>query len=90
MLANVGLLIGVSLFTRPTPLEQTQAALFTEALHPNLQTTSLWRGQTTQGALKALLIRYLGNQVTHRVFNQSINKSDYRSDDPATADLITR
>jgi Na+/proline symporter/nitrogen-specific signal transduction histidine kinase len=90
MLANVGLLIGVSLFTRPTPLEQTQAALFTEALHPNLQTTSLWRGQTTQGALKALLIRYLGNQVTHRVFNQSINKSDYHSDDPATADLITR
>ncbi|MDX1355174.1 MAG: sensor histidine kinase [Halomonas venusta] len=90
MLANTGLLIGVSLFSRPTPLEQTQAALFTEALHPNLQTTSLWRGQTTQGALKALLIRYLGNQVTHRVFNQSINKSDYRSDDPATADLITR
>ncbi|MDW0357975.1 sensor histidine kinase [Halomonas venusta] len=90
MLANIGLLIGVSLFSRPTPLEQTQAALFTEALHPNLQTTSLWRGQTTQGALKALLIRYLGNQVTHRVFNQSINKSDYRSDDPATADLITR
>ncbi|BCB08079.1 sodium:solute symporter [Vreelandella venusta] len=90
MLANVGLLIGVSLFTRPTPLEQTQAALFTEALHPNLQTTSLWKGQTTQGALKALLIRYLGNQVTHRVFNQSINKSDYHSDDPATADLITR
>ncbi|CAH1044472.1 sensor histidine kinase [Halomonas sp. TD01] len=90
MLANVGLLIGVSLFTRPTPLEQTQAALFTEALHPNLQTTSLWRGQTTQGALKELLIRYLGNQVTHRVFNQSINKSDYRSDEPATADLITR
>ncbi|WP_457945088.1 ATP-binding protein [Vreelandella alkaliphila] len=90
MLANVGLLIGVSLFSRPTPLEQTQAALFTEALHPNLQTTSLWRGQTTQGALKELLIRYLGNQVTHRVFNQSINKSDYRSDELATADLITR
>ncbi|MGO2008898.1 ATP-binding protein [Vreelandella alkaliphila] len=90
MLANVGLLIGVSLFSRPTPLEQTQAALFTGALHPNLQTTSLWRGQTTQGALKELLIRYLGNQVTHRVFNQSINKSDYRSDEPATADLITR
>lgn len=53
MLANVGLLVGVSLFTRPTRLEQTQAALFTEAMHPNLQTTSLstslWRGQTTQG-----------------------------------------
>ncbi|RUR27403.1 histidine kinase [Vreelandella andesensis] len=90
MLANVGLLIGVSLFTRPTPLEQTQAALFTEALHPNLQTTSLWKGQTTQGALKELLIRYLGNQVTQRVFNQSLSKGDYRSDEPATADLITR
>ncbi|BBI61528.1 hypothetical protein HSBAA_28340 [Vreelandella sulfidaeris] len=93
MLANVGLLVGVSLFTRPTRLEQTQAALFTEAMHPNLQTTSLstslWRGQTTQGALKELLIRYLGSQTTRRVFSHS-NKSTYSADEPATAELITR
>ncbi|OWV28286.1 sensor histidine kinase [Halomonas campaniensis] len=94
MLANMGLLVGVSLFTRPTPLEQTQAALFTEAMHPNLQTTSLstslWRGQTTQGALKELLVRYLGAQTTRRVFSHSGSKSTYAADEPATAELITR
>ncbi|WP_434985811.1 ATP-binding protein [Vreelandella zhaodongensis] len=90
MLANIGLLVGISLFTRPTPLEQTQAALFTQALHPNLQTTALWHGQTTQGALQELLIRYLGNQVTQRVFRQNLDNSDFHPDEPATADLITR
>ncbi|WP_346797897.1 sensor histidine kinase [Halomonas sp. Bachu 37] len=68
LLANIGLLVGVSLFSRQGPLEQTQAALFTEAMHPNLQLTSLWRGQTTQGELRNLLVRYLGSQTTARVF----------------------
>ncbi|WFE71999.1 sensor histidine kinase [Halomonas sp. M1] len=90
MLANVGLLVGVSLFTRPSPLEQTQAALFTEAMHPNLQTTSLWRGQTTQGALKELLVRYLGEQTTQRVFRHSGNKLLFAPDDTAPPELITR
>lgn len=94
MLANVGLLVGISLFTRQTPLEQTQAALFTEAMHPNLQTTSLttslWRGQTTQGALKELLVRYLGAQATRRVFSHGGAKATYSADELATAELITR
>lgn len=87
MLCNVGLLVGVSLFTRPTPLEQTQAALFTGAMHPDLHTTSLWRGETTEGALHALLIRYLGSTATERVFTQhgSLNKTQ-----PASSSLITR
>ncbi|MDR9440960.1 MAG: histidine kinase, partial [Halomonas sp.] len=66
--ANLGLLVGISLFTRQSPLEQTQAALFTEALHPGLVQTSLWQGQTTRGELRALLDRYLGGAATARVF----------------------
>lgn len=89
MLANVGLLVGVSLFTRPTPLEQTQAALFTQALHPNLQTTSLWRGQTTQGELSELLKRYLGAAATKRVFANAPHHDD-ATDEPASTELITR
>ena len=87
MLCNVGLLVGVSLFTRPTPLEQTQAALFTGAMHPGLHTTSLWRGETTEGALHALLIRYLGSTATERVFTRHgpLNKTQ-----PASSGLITR
>ncbi len=93
MLVNVSLLIGVSLFTRPTPLEQTQAALFTEAMHPNLQTTSLWQGETTEGALHALLIRYLGSMATQRVFASQTAQPDTETDAyqrPASKALITR
>lgn len=68
LLVNVGLLVGVSLFTRQSRLEQTQAALFTEALHSSLVYTSLWQGQTTRGELEALLLRYLGPGATARVF----------------------
>lgn len=90
MLANVGLLVGISLFTRPTPLEQTQAALFTEAMNPNLQSAPLWSGQTTQGALNELLIRYLGDRATRRVFRQHRTDNAFAADEPANAELITR
>ncbi len=89
MLANVGLLVGVSLFNRPTPLEQTQAALFTEAMHPNLQGTTLWRGQTTQGELRDLLARYLGAAATQRVF-ADIAESLEAADQIASHALVTR
>ncbi|GAB2728398.1 sensor histidine kinase [Halomonas garicola] len=89
LLANVGLYVGVSLFTRPTALEQTQAALFTEALHPNLPSASLWQGQTTQGELGGLLRRYLGEAAIRRVF---ADESDGHAGDDREAShrLITR
>lgn len=68
LMANVGLLVGVSLFSRQSPVEKTQAALFTEAMHPGLIQTSLWHGQTTRGELRSLLNRYLGSGATARVF----------------------
>nr|WP_163503040.1 sensor histidine kinase [Halomonas socia] len=68
LLANVGVLVGVSLFTRQSRLEQTQAALFTEALNSGLSYASLWQGQTTRGELEALLARYLGAAAAARVF----------------------
>ncbi|EPC03379.1 histidine kinase [Litchfieldella anticariensis FP35 = DSM 16096] len=66
-LANAGTLIGVSLFTQQNRLEQTQAALFTGALHTSLVYTPLWQGQTTRGELEALLNRYLGAPATERI-----------------------
>jgi len=89
MLANVGLLVGVSLFSRPSPLEQTQATLFTEAMHPNLQGTTLWRGQTTQGELRDLLARYLGVAATQRVF-ADIAESQEAANQIASHALVTR
>ncbi|PRY65714.1 Na+/proline symporter [Vreelandella songnenensis] len=89
LLVNAGLLVGISLFTRPSPLEQTQAALFTQALHPNLPTAALQRGQTTQGALNQLLARYLGPKVAQRVFTHQ-SSSEVLVDLPASDELIMR
>ncbi len=87
LVANVGLLVGISLFSRQSPLEQTQAALFTEAMHPGLMETSLWQGQTTRGELRLLLDRYLGANATARVFS----RPDASEDDlPAPPALISR
>lgn len=101
LMANIGLLVGVSLFARQSALEQTQAALFTEALHPNLPSASLWHGQTTQGELGELLNRYLGVAATRRVFTPPSGKPSDRAftqpsertfaaDRPASHQLITR
>jgi len=68
LLVNVGLLVGVSLFSRQSSLEQTQAALFTEALRPDVMQTPLWLGQTTKGELYQLANRYLGKVATLKVF----------------------
>jgi Na+/proline symporter/nitrogen-specific signal transduction histidine kinase len=87
MLANIGLLVGVSLFSRQSPLEQTQAALFTEAMHPDLMQTSLWQGQTTRGELRALLDRYLGAAATSRVFSRH---EEDDSEQHAPPELIAR
>jgi len=87
MLVNVGLIILVSLFTRQSQLEQTQAALFTEAMNRDaLQNTPLWRGQTSRGELRRLIHRYLGYGATQRLFAQyqpESSSQNIRSDDDA-------
>ncbi|MCG6656185.1 histidine kinase [Halomonas campisalis] len=89
LMANVGLLVGISLFSRQSPVEKTQAALFTEAMHPGLIESSLWHGQTTRGELRTLVTRYLGAGATARVFADVPNAGP-DDDWPAPPDLITR
>ncbi len=67
LLVNVGLLVAVSLFSRQSRLEQTQAALFTGTLHNEIIQTHLWLGQTSRGELRHLLQRYLGITATNRI-----------------------
>ncbi|MCE0731689.1 sensor histidine kinase [Halomonas sp. G15] len=88
--ANLGLLVGVSLFSRQSPLEQTQAALFAEAMHPHLLQTSLWHGQTTRGELRALLDRYLGTGATARVFADATSSEEEDAAAPASPNQIAR
>ncbi|NVK40863.1 MAG: histidine kinase [Oceanospirillaceae bacterium] len=76
LLVNVGLLVGVSLFCHQSRLEQTQAALFTGHLHPDLMPTSLWQGETPRGELRALLGRYLGAAATARLLPPAADDDD--------------
>ncbi len=67
LLANLGLLVGVSLFSRQSHLEQTQAALFTNALKPEAEMASIWQGQASHHELFQLVQRYLGTAATVRL-----------------------
>ncbi|MBH8578567.1 sensor histidine kinase [Bisbaumannia pacifica] len=64
---NLAALVGLSLFTPQSRLEQTQAALFTEALHRDAMPAGVWQGETSRGELRRLLSRYLGAKVATRV-----------------------
>ena len=91
MLVNVGLILLVSQFTRQTNLEQTQAALFTQAFSQDRLHTNLWQGHTSRGELRQLLTRYLGPVATQRFF-KAFNDADKNIKDeaPASPDMVSR
>ena len=60
MLLNVGLYVGVSLFTRQSPAEQGQAVLFVDVYRGSGVGPELWRRSASVGQLEALLARFLG------------------------------
>jgi Na+/proline symporter/nitrogen-specific signal transduction histidine kinase len=62
LLANSGLYVGVSLFSRQSPLEHTQAALFADVFtYPGeAEDPSFWRGTALVTDLRSLLERILG------------------------------
>ena len=62
MLANIGVMVGVSLFSRPGPVEHVQAAVFVDAMRRPSGTPEppLLRGEATVGALRGLLERFVG------------------------------
>ncbi|MFC6671353.1 ATP-binding protein [Marinobacterium aestuariivivens] len=87
LLVNIGLLVGVSLFSRQSRLEQTQAALFTGNLSPDLLPTPLWQGETRRGELRQLLQRYLGTTATLKIM--PVSGSDDEELQPAPPALVS-
>ncbi len=86
LLANTGAYIGVSLFSKQSVLEQTQATMFVDVFHlsPEAGESALWRGTALIPDLKSLLERFLGKEHTqealdkyaqshHTDWNQSLN-----------------
>lgn len=88
MLANVGLFVTVSLWTRPGPVEHVQAAVFVDAMHhpSDRRDTSLWRGSATVGALEGLLERFVGPQRARGTLSDYAARTTVDVDPDAAAD----
>jgi len=86
LLVNLGLLVGLSLFSRQSDLEQTQAALFTNALRPEAAQAAIWQRHASRYELFMLLSRYLGDGATVRLLGHKRPRPE--DDSPATPEMI--
>jgi len=68
MIVNVGLLVGVSLFTRQSMIERSQAVRFVDVFKQSAGSGREWRGRASVGDLWSLLSRFLGEQRADAAF----------------------
>jgi len=85
MLANVGLLVGVSLFTRQRLIEQIQATLFVDVFHRQSSEAQYWGGTARIGELRGLLTRFLGPERAVAVFKRFARYHEEALDDDSLA-----
>ncbi|MBC8317327.1 MAG: histidine kinase [Desulfobulbaceae bacterium] len=86
MLANVGLLVGVSLFDRQNAMERLQAAHFVDVFRHEDIDTGLWSGTTTVAELKGLVGRFIGVEQTDKAFSEYAAEHDFDVKTKALAD----
>ncbi len=91
MLANVGLLVGVSLFTRQSAMERVQAALFVDVFRHGPGESRLWSGTATVIELQELVARFVGAGEAGKSFAEYATGHgfDLRTRVEADADLVT-
>jgi len=72
LLANTGSYVGVSLFSKQSALEHTQATMFVDVYHLSQEAEEplVWRGTALVPDLKSLLERFLGKERTEEVLGQ--------------------
>jgi len=68
LFANVGLLVGVSLFARQSDIERIQGALFVDVFLRSERDTRFWEGTATVGDLQDLLGRFIGQERARQTF----------------------
>ncbi len=88
MLVNVGLYIGISVFTRQTAIEHTQANLFVDVFRysEEIQRSRFWRGTASIPSLKLLISRFLGQQRVEEEFSNYALRHDIDWNKMPTAD----
>ena len=86
MLANVGLYVGVSLFTRQSAAEHGQAALFVDVFREPGGGSRFWRGTASVEALESLLARFVGAERARDAVAGHAGEHGRRSADGRQAD----
>jgi len=93
LLANVSVYISVSLFTRQTALEHTQAALFVDVFEysEDVGRSYVWKGTASVPGLRSLLERYLGRKRAHKELTRYAvaHHVDWEKNLTADADLVS-
>jgi signal transduction histidine kinase len=70
MLANAGLYIGISMFSRPSAIEHAQAALFVDVFRQaESERSTVWRGTASVPDLRSMLSRFLGRRRADRALS---------------------
>lgn len=97
LLANTGAYVGVSLFSKQSPLEHTQATMFVDVYHLSQETEEslVWRGTAFIPDLKSLLERFLGKDRTEEALEQyaqshQVNWNPRRSADPSFVTYVEK
>ncbi len=68
MVANIGLLVGVSLMTRQSLVERAQAVLFVDVFRGTEDQARVWRATASVRDLRNLLARFVGQERATRAF----------------------
>ncbi len=95
MIVNVGLLVGVSLFTLPSVIERGQAVRFVDTFKQAAGSGREWQGRAGVSELKALLARFLGEPRAEAAFvrmEQETGRTIQRTGpaDSATVSFVER
>ena len=93
MLANTLLFIGVSLFSRSSAMEHTQATLFVDVYKYSGEAGSsrFWRGTASVTDLRSLLIRFLGKERSETALEEFGYRHhvDWETSFEADAELVS-
>jgi len=89
MLFNVGFLVAVSLYDRPTGLDQLQAAMFVQGSRASdTGDTRFWHGTTRVEDLKGLVARLLGVDRAERAFQSYARQHGLKFNSDTVADAM--
>jgi Na+/proline symporter/nitrogen-specific signal transduction histidine kinase len=86
LIANIALLVGVSLFTTQSMVERSQAVQFVDAYKSAPGSARVWRGRVAKAELRSVLARFVGDARADASFQRYEQEIGRRLDRDAPAD----